>query len=192
MALALQKNDRKASWLILSFSVFIFLAVTALERVTLNVNLGFNPHLFALVNAVINTLVAILLLTGLFMARTRRLTIHRNIMLTAMLLSVVFLISYILHHLFAGSTLYGDLDRNGTVDAAEKTAAGAMRYVYFFLLGTHILLAGVSLPFILFTAYRALIGENERHRKIAKITWPLWFYVAVTGPVVYIMISAYY
>ena len=192
MALALQKNDRKASWLILSFSVFIFLAVTGLERVTLNVNLGFNPHLFALVNAVINTLVAILLLVGLFMARTRRLTIHRNIMLTAMLLSVVFLISYILHHLFAGSTLYGDLDRNGTVDAAEKTAAGSMRYVYFFLLGTHILLAGVSLPFILFTAYRALIGENERHRKIAKITWPLWFYVAVTGPLVYLMISAYY
>ncbi len=192
MALALQKNDRKASWLILSFSVFIFLAVTGLERVTLNVNLGFNPHLFALVNAVINTLVAILLLVGLFMARTRRLTIHRNIMLTAMLLSVVFLISYILHHLFAGSTLYGDLDRNGTVDAAEKTAAGSMRYVYFFLLGTHILLAGVSLPFILFTAYRALIGENERHRKIAKITWPLWLYVAVTGPLVYLMISAYY
>ena len=192
MALALQKNDRKASWLILSFSVFIFLAVTGLERVTLNVNLGFNPHLFAMVNAVINTLVAILLLVGLFMARTRRLTIHRNIMLTAMLLSVVFLISYILHHLFAGSTLYGDLDKNGTVDAAEKTAAGSMRYVYFFLLGTHILLAGVSLPFILFTAYRALIGENERHRKIAKITWPLWFYVAVTGPLVYLMISAYY
>ena len=192
MALALQKNDRKASWLILSFSVFIFLAVTGLERVTLNVNLGFNPHLFALVNAVINTLVAILLLVGLFMARTRRLTIHRNIMLTAMLLSVVFLISYILHHLFAVSTLYGDLDKNGTVDAAEKTAAGSMRYVYFFLLGTHILLAGVSLPFILFTAYRALIGENERHRKIAKITWPLWFYVAVTGPLVYLMISAYY
>jgi putative membrane protein len=192
MALALQKNDRKASWLILSFSVFIFLAVTGLERVTLNVNLGFNPHLFALVNAVINTLVAILLLVGLFMARTRRLTIHRNIMLTAMLLSVVFLISYILHHLFAGSTLYGDLDKNGTVDAAEKTAAGSMRYVYFFLLGTHILLAGVSLPFILFTAYRALIGENERHQKIAKITWPLWFYVAVTGPLVYLMISAYY
>jgi putative membrane protein len=192
MALALQKNDRKASWLILSFSVFIFLAVTGLERVTLNVNLGFNPHLFALVNAVINTLVAILLLVGLFMARTRRLTIHRNIMLTAMLLSVVFLISYILHHLFAGSTLYGDLDKNGTVDAAEKTAAGSMRSVYFFLLGTHILLAGVSLPFILFTAYRALIGENERHRKIAKITWPLWFYVAVTGPLGDLIISGFY
>jgi putative membrane protein len=67
-----------------------------------------------------------------------------------------------------------------------------MRYLYFFLLGTHILLAGISLPFILFTAYRALINENDRHRKIAKITWPLWFYVALTGPIVYLMISKYY
>ncbi len=62
----------------------------------------------------------------------------------------------------------------------------------FFILGTHILLAGVSLPYILFTAYRALIGENAIHRKLAKITWPMWFYVAVTGPIVYWMISKYY
>ena len=67
-----------------------------------------------------------------------------------------------------------------------------MRYVYFFLLGTHILLAGISLPFILFTAYRALIGEYNLHRRIARITWPMWFYVAITGPLVYLMISAYY
>lgn len=113
-------------------------------------------------------------------------------MLTAIGLSVIFLVTYILHHLFAGSTLYGDVDKNGIVDAAEKAAAGSMRYVYFFLLGTHILLAGISLPFILFTAYRGLINENKRHRNIAKITWPLWFYVAVTGPVVYWMISKFY
>jgi putative membrane protein len=67
-----------------------------------------------------------------------------------------------------------------------------MRYVYFVLLGTHILLAGISLPYILFTVYRALIDENTAHRKLAKITWPMWFYVAVTGPVVYFMISQYY
>lgn len=192
MSLTLQKNDRRAKWLIYSFSVFIFFAVTALERVTLDVNLGFNPHIFALINAIVNSIVSVLLLAGLWAAKTRRLTMHRKIMLTAISLSVLFLISYILHHLFAGSTLYGDTDFNGKVDAAEIAAAGSMRYVYFFLLGTHILLAGISLPFILFTAYRALINENDRHRRIAKITWPLWFYVAVTGPVVYLLISRYY
>ena len=113
-------------------------------------------------------------------------------MLAAIFLSVLFLITYIAHHLFAGSTWYGDTDRSGVVDEAEKAAAGTSRIIYFFLLGTHILLAGVSLPFILFTAYRALINENDKHRKIAKITWPLWFYVAVSGPIVYWMISKYY
>jgi putative membrane protein len=192
MSLSLQKNDRKASVLIIIFSVIVFAAVTVLERITLDVNLGFDPHVFALMNAMINSTVAVLLVAGLISAKQRKLTTHKNIMLTAIGLSVLFLITYILHHLFAGSTLYGDVDRNGIVDAAEKAAAGGLRYVYFFLLGTHILLAGVSLPFILFTAYRGLIHENKRHRKIAKITWPLWFYVAVSGPVVYWMISKYY
>jgi putative membrane protein len=78
------------------------------------------------------------------------------------------------------------------VSTAERLEAGSMRLVYFFVLGTHILLAGLSLPFILFTAYRALINENAAHRKLAKVTWPIWFYVALTGPVVYLMISRYY
>ncbi|MGN6165199.1 MAG: DUF420 domain-containing protein [Flavisolibacter sp.] len=192
MNISLKKNDRKAAIWIYSFSVIVFVAVTVLERVTVNVDLGFDPHLLALINAIINTTVSILLIGGLIAAKSRRLTMHKNIMLTAIGLSVIFLITYILHHLFAGSTLYGDVDKNGIVDAAEKAAAGSIRYVYFFLLGTHILLAGISLPFILFTAYRGLINENIRHRKIAKITWPLWFYVAVTGPVVYWMISKFY
>ncbi|HZH36313.1 MAG TPA: DUF420 domain-containing protein, partial [Flavisolibacter sp.] len=108
------------------------------------------------------------------------------------ILSVFFLVFYIAHHLFSGSTLYGDYNINGVVDEAEIARAGSLRLVYRLLLGTHILLAGISLPFILFTAYRALIGENAQHRRIAKITWPMWFYVAVTGPIVYYMISRFY
>lgn len=192
MNIILRKNDRKASTLIIAFSVIVFVAISALEKVTLKVNLGFDPHLFALVSAVINSIVSILLIAGLVAAKKGDYNVHKNIMLLAMGLSIIFLVTYILHHLFAGSTLYGDVDKNGVVDAAEKAAAGSMRYVYIFLLSTHILLAGVSLPFILFTAYRALINENARHRKIAKITWPLWFYVAATGPIVYWMISKFY
>ena len=192
MSLSLQKNDKKARTTIIVFSVVVFLAVTALERVTLNVNLGFDPHVLALVNAVINSIVSVLLLAGLISAKKGAYQTHRKIMLTAIVLSVIFLVTYIAHHLFAGSTLYGDLDKNGKVDAAEIAAAGGMRTVYRILLSTHILLAGISLPFILFTAYRALINENAKHRKLAKITWPLWFYVAVTGPLVYWMISRYY
>jgi putative membrane protein len=192
MSLILEKNERKARILIFTFSAIVFAAVTALERVTLDVQLGFNPHIFALISAAINTVVALLLVVGLVAAKNRNYTLHRNIMLTAILLSVLFLVSYTAHHLFSGSTLYGDLDRNGLVDESEKAAAGGTRVVYRVLLSTHILLAGISLPFILFSAYRALTNENAKHRKIAKLTWPMWFYVAVTGPVVYCMISRYY
>lgn len=192
MSFTLEKNERKARILIFSFSFVVFVLVTALERVTLDVDLGFDPHILAMVNAIINSIVSLLLIAGLITAKRGAYQTHRKIMLAAILLSVLFLLTYIAHHLFAGSTWYGDADRNGIVSEAEKAAAGASRTVYFFILGTHILLAGISLPFILFTAYRALTNDNAKHRKIAKITWPMWFYVAVTGPIVYWMISQYH
>jgi putative membrane protein len=192
MMLTLTKNDKKARMIIFSFSIVVFILISALGKYKLNVNLGFDEHIFAKVNAVINSIVAVLLLAGLFFARTGRYTTHRNIMLTAMALSVLFLLSYVLHHLFAGEARFGDVNHDGIVSEAEKLAAGSVRYFYYVLLSTHILLAGIVLPFILFTAYRALINENTAHRKLAKITWPIWFYVAVTGPVVYLMISPYY
>src|SRR5690349_10064015 len=147
MSFSLVKNDSRAKYIIWIFSIVVFVAVTALERVTLNVDLGFNPHIFAQINAVINSIVAVLLIAGLYTAKQRKLKTHKRIMLTAIVLSVIFLVSYILHHLFAGSTWYGDSDHNGIVDAMEKVEAGSMRTVYFILLGTHIILAGVSLPF---------------------------------------------
>lgn len=192
MSLSLQKNDRKARILIFSFSAVVFLAVTALERVTLDVQLGFDPHLFALISAIINSIVSVLLVAGLVAARQGAYAVHRKLMLAAIVLSVFFLVTYIAHHLFSGSTLYGDYDKNGLVDEAEKLRAGGMRVLYRVILSVHILLAGISLPFILFTAYRALTGEYALHRKLAKITWPMWFYVAVTGPIVYWMISRFY
>lgn len=190
--LTLTKNDKRARIIIFSFSIVVFILVSALGKYKLDVDLGFDEHIFAKANAVINSIVAVLLLAGLFFARARRFTTHRNIMLTAMALSVLFLLSYVLHHLFAGEARFGDTNHDGIVSEAEKVAAGSIRYFYYILLGTHILLAGIVLPFILFTAYRALINENAAHRKLAKVTWPIWFYVAVTGPIVYLMISPYY
>lgn len=188
----LTKNDKKARIVVFSFSIVVFILISALGKYKLDVNLGFDEHVFAKANAVINSTVALLLLAGLFCAKTGRYTTHRKIMLTAMTLSVLFLLSYVLHHLFAGEAKFGDLNGDGILSETEKAAAGSIRYFYYALLGTHILLAGIVLPFILFTAYRALINENAAHRKLAKLTWPMWFYVAVTGPVVYLMISPYY
>jgi len=192
MSLTITKNDKKARTVIFVFSIIVFIAVSFLGKYKLDVNLGFDEHIFAKANAIINTVVAVLLIAGLFMAKTGRYATHKKIMLAAMALSVLFLISYVLHHLLAGEARFGDTNHDGMLSEAEKLAAGPVRYFYYVLLGTHIVLAGIVLPFILFTAYRALINENAAHRKLAKITWPMWFYVAVTGPVVYLMISPYY
>ena len=113
-------------------------------------------------------------------------------MLTAIVLSVLFLVSYICHHLFAGETKFGDINHDGVLSDDEKLQAGSLRIIYYFILATHIPLAAIILPFILFTAYRALTGEYERHKKMVRITWPVWFYVAVTGVIIYLWISPYY
>ena len=189
---SLQKNDKKAKALIYIVSFVVFAAVVLLSKIKLDVDLGFNVHVFAQANAIINSAVAVLLLTGLVTIKQKKYLLHKKIMLAAMTLSVLFLVSYICHHLLAGDTKFGDIDHNGILSNEEKTAAGSLRMLYYFILLTHIPLAAIILPFILFTAYRALIGEYEQHKKLTRITWPVWFYVAVTGVVVYLMISPYY
>ena len=188
----LKKNDRKASVLILVFSVIVFAAVVLLSRVKVEVDLGFDVHLFALLNALINSCVTVLLVLAMIAVKQKKYLAHKNLMLTAMVLSILFLVSYICHHLLAGDTRFGDINHDGIITDAEKAGTGTMRIVYYIILGTHIPLAGIILPFILFTAYRALIGEYAAHKKLARITWPVWLYVAITGVVVYLMISPYY
>lgn len=174
----LQKDDRKYNILIILVSIIVFAAIVALGKFKYDAQLGFDPHIFAKINAIINSLVSVLLVAGLIAVKRGNFVLHKRIMLSAMGLSVLFLISYVCHHFLAGDTKFG--------------GAGTIRYVYFIILITHIFLAAIILPFILFTAYRALISEFPRHKKLARITWPVWFYVSVTGVVVYLLISPYY
>ena len=187
-----KKDDRKAHILILGFSLVAFALIVALGRVKLDYDPGFDIHIFAAVNAVINSTVTILLVSALIAVKKKKYLLHKKLMMTAMILSILFLTSYICHHLLAGDTRFGDLDGDGLVSDAEKEETGTIRNIYYILLGTHIPLAGIILPFILYTVYRSMIGEYERHRKLARITWPIWFYVAISGVAVYLLISPYY
>lgn len=189
---SLEKNDGKAKIFIWTVSIIVFVAVAVLSRVKLSLDFPFNVHVFATFNAIINSLVAILLVAGVITAKNKNYVTHKKIMITTIVLSVLFLLSYICHHLFAGETKYGDIDHDGVLSLNETAMAGSTRVYYYILLITHIPLAGIILPFILFTAYRALTGEYDKHRKLVKITWPVWFFVAVSGVVVYLMISPYY
>jgi putative membrane protein len=188
----LAKNDKQANWLILVFSFVVFAAVVLLSRIKLDVDLGFDVHFFAKLNAIINSLVSLLLLAGLAVVKQGKYELHKRIMIGALVLSVIFLVSYICHHLLAGETKFGDINHDGLVSEAEKALAGSKRTLYYIILATHIPLAGIILPFILYTAYRALIGEWPKHVKLARITWPVWLYVSVTGVLVYLLISPYY
>lgn len=173
-----KKNDKKAKGIIYAVSLVVFAAVVLLNKVKLNLELPFSPHVFAGVSAAINSMVAVLLVAGIVTAKQKKFETHKKIMMMAIVLSVLFLLSYIAHHLLAEETKFG--------------GDGIVKTIYYVILFTHIPLAGIILPFVLFTAYRALIGEYDQHKKLTRITWPVWFYVAVTGVIVYLMISPYY
>jgi putative membrane protein len=179
MKAELKKNDKLAKTLISLVSAVVFLVVVSLRYLKFtNVDLGFDVHLLAKANALINGTVSILLVAALVAVKKKNFELHKKLMKSAIFLSVIFLVTYIGHHMFAGET--------------EFPKDSPMRGFYLVILSTHIVLAAIILPFILFTAYRALIAEFPAHKKLAKYTWPIWFYVAVTGVIVYFMISPFY
>jgi putative membrane protein len=187
-----QKNDKKAHILIWIFSAIVFLAVTILDKITLDVNLGFNPHIFAMLSAGVNSIVSVLLVVGLLFVKQKKYQLHKNTMMFTMALSVLFLVFYIAHHLFTGETKYGDINHDGLLSDDEISLAGTMRYVYYVIISTHVILAGIVMPFVLYSAYRGLTGEFSLHKKLVRYTFPIWLYVAITGVIVYLMISPYY
>ena len=150
--------------------------------------LSFLPPIYASING----LTALLLVMGVMAIKNGNKKVHERFMTMAIACSVVFLVMYVAYHMTADSTVYGDIDGNKILDATEKANAGLIRNVYLFILLSHIALSIVIIPLVLITYVRALAAQFDKHRKIAKITFPLWLYVAVTGVVVYLMISPYY
>lgn len=150
--------------------------------------LSFLPPIYASING----LTALLLIMGVMAIKNGNQKVHERFMTMAIACSVIFLVMYVAYHMTTDSTVYGDIDGNKILDATEKTNAGSMRNVYLFILLTHIALSVAIIPLVLITYVRALAARFDRHKKIAKITFPLWLYVAVTGVLVYLMISPYY
>jgi putative membrane protein len=178
---------------IITVSIAIPLAVAFLILgLHTKINFGFNTKNLPLFHAILNSTTAILLLASLYFIKNMRVRAHRAANLTAVVLSSIFLISYVIYHSSNPSVIYGDLNHDGILSADEKLRAGNLRYVYYFILSSHIILSGIIIPFVLFTLQRAFQQRFDRHKKLARVTWPLWFYVAVTGVIVYIMISPYY
>ena len=179
----INRNDKLAYIIIGVLSVVVFALVVSLGKfkiyaVAPGIELGFDPHIFARINAVLNTLVSVLLVVGLVLVKQKKYAAHRTVMIMAFVASSLFLLSYVSHHFLTNDTHFGGV--------------GAIRYFYYPLLITHIVLAATVLPFILLAMYRGLTAEYSEHKKIVRVTYPIWLYVSVTGVIVYLMISPYY
>jgi putative membrane protein len=176
----IQKNDKLAKGVIATLSVVVFLVVVSLGKFKplIDVEFSFDRYIFARIIAVINSIVSVLLVVGIVQIKNKKAVAHKRTMLAAISLSALFLVFYIVHHMANPDAHFG--------------GQGLIKYVYYTILISHIILAACILPFILFTAYRALTGEYAAHKKIARITFPLWLYVSVTGVIVYFMIKDYY
>ena len=146
------------------------------------------PHVIGGINATC----AVLLVISLIFIKRKNIQAHKVTNVITFILSALFLVFYILFHLYEKDTKYGDLDHNGVLSAAELSAVGITRMIYFVILITHIILAVVVLPLILISFLRGFSMQIERHRKIVRWAYPIWLYVAVTGVIVYLMISPYY
>lgn len=171
----LEAEKKYNKWIvILSVAIPVVVAILFGVRLPNVESLSFLPPIYATING----LTAVLLITALWAIKSGKRKLHENIMKTCIALSVMFLVMYVAYHMTSDSTKYG--------------GEGFMKYVYYSILITHILLSIIIIPFVLITYVRAITKNFERHKKIARITFPLWLYVAVSGVLVYVMISPYY
>jgi putative membrane protein len=174
-AIEMEQKKEPYKKLIIALSIIIPVAVAVLFGVKVpGYDLSFLPPIYATINGI----TAVLLIAAVVAIKNGKRVLHERLIKVCMLCSALFLVMYVLYHMTSDSTPFG-----GT---------GPIRYVYFVILISHILLSVIVIPFVLFSYVRALSGNFARHRKLAKITFPIWLYVAVTGVVVYLMISPYY
>lgn len=172
--------EKKYSKLIIAVSIIIPLVVAILFSVKLK-DFGFDVEPLSFlppIYATINGITAVVLVLAVMAIKNRNQVLHQRLMTTAIAFSVLFLLMYVAYHMTADSTKFG--------------GEGFIRYVYFFILITHILLSIAIIPMVLITYVRALSKRFVQHKKLARITFPIWLYVAVTGVIVYLMISPYY
>lgn len=182
MTISKSKKNKKLSVLIIILSVIVPLLVASLyvlpkpENVSPELRniLNFLPRF----NAIINGSTFVILILALLAIKTKKIELHKRLMTTALIFSALFLISYVTYHTTTASTHYG--------------GEGTLKYIYFFVLLTHIFLSAVIVPLVLISYIRALAEKFDKHRKIARITLPIWLYITFTGVVVYLMISPYY
>ena len=170
----LEKKLNRWAWAVTAVVLLLVATMHKIPKIKTDLDFTFLPALYSTLNAI----TAAILIAGLIFIKQKKTRLHQKAMTAAIFSSILFLLGYVVYHLIYEDTKFG--------------GEGTIRYIYFFLLITHIILAAVIFPFILFTFIRAYTGQFERHKKMARWVYWLWLYVAVTGPVLFLMIRPYY
>lgn len=184
----LEKQLNKYAWVVTAIVLVFVSTMHKMPKFLSGIDFTWLPGTYSALNAV----TAILLIVALVFIKKGQVEKHRKTMNLAVICSALFLVGYVLYHLTYEDTKFGDLNNDYVLDEAEMLAIGGIRPYYLGMLITHVILAGVILPFILFTYIRAYTNQFQRHVKMARWVFWVWLYVAVTGPVLYLMIRPYY
>lgn len=176
---ALEEQQYKKLRLIVNIiSAVLPLAVAALFGVRLNIDLPFDVHILPLINAILNATTAVLLIAALVAVKQGNIKLHSRMIYAAMGVSLAFLLVYVFYHVVTESTKFG--------------GQGTARTIYFILLISHIILAAIQAPFVLYAFLYGYSGKIEKHKKIVKFSYPIWIYVSITGVICYLMLAPYY
>lgn len=185
----LAKQLNRWAWII---SGVVLALVIVMRRVKIPLPEGINFSFLPSFHAVVNGATALILLAAFIAIKNKRVDLHRKLIFTALGLSLLFLLSYVAYHFTTPETIYGDFNGNGILEDEERQAVGNDRLFYLILLLSHIFLAAISLPFILLTFIKAYTQQFEAHKKMARWVFPIWFYVAATGPICFLLLLPYY
>ncbi|MGA1544256.1 MAG: DUF420 domain-containing protein [Saprospiraceae bacterium] len=185
----LAKQLNRWAW---GISGVVLTLVILMRRVKIPLPEGINFSFLPSFHAMVNGATALILLAAFVAIKNKKVDLHRKLIFTALGLSLLFLLSYVAYHFTTPETIYGDFNGNGVLEDEERQAVGNDRLIYLILLLSHIFLAAVSLPFILLTFIRAYTQQFEAHKRMARWVFPIWFYVAATGPICYLLLLPYY
>ena len=182
-------QEKKYKRISIIISIVLPLAVALLFGIKIEgIDLTFLPSIYATING----LTALVLIAAYIAIKKKNKKLHQNLINTAVAFSLAFLVMYVLYHATTDSTIFGDTNHNGILDENENSQLGSSKYLYYFILLTHIVLSIIITPFVCFTYLKGWLGKYDEHKKLTRITFPLWMYVAVSGVIVYLMISPYY
>jgi putative membrane protein len=194
MSLLTVQNEKIVKRIIYITAVLICVVVVVLQQKFLPHPDVFPQFIYKLpmINAILNGSCSVLLIFSLLAIKKRNIPLHRKLNLTAFVLSSLFLVCYVTAHYFIPDTKFGDVDHNGVMSLEESAAVSGIKPIYVIILLSHIFLAAIVLPFVLLSFYYGLTDQREKHKKITRISYPVWLYVTITGVVVYLMVSPYY